>query len=156
MAEPAVLPQPVEELSPAAELEEHVDESIVLKGGLQLIDEGVFQLIEDPLLEFYVVHLLQVDDVGLGYLFKGKDFPARWGHELDPAEGACSKGGDDLILVDGVGVAVGLKLRVLLVLLVLLVLVEGDVVGPLFAGSVLLQLVQLGEEQFKLLAVHIQ
>lgn len=50
IAKSSILPQAIEELSPRAKLEDHIDEGIVLEGGFEGIDEGVVELAEDALL----------------------------------------------------------------------------------------------------------
>ena len=71
MTKSAIFPQSVKELSPTAELKEHVDESVVLKGGFQFIYERVPELVKDLFLQSDVVHLLKIDYVGFRDLLQG-------------------------------------------------------------------------------------
>lgn len=106
VAKPSILPQAIEELSPRAKLEDHVDEGIVLEGGFEGIDEGVVELAEDALLKLYVLHLLQVDYVGLRDLLQGEHL-LRWAqHELYSPEGPRSEGLRDLVFGDVCWVAI--------------------------------------------------
>jgi hypothetical protein len=50
VAKSSILPKPIEELSPRAKLEDHIDKSIILEGRLEGIDEGMIQLAENAFL----------------------------------------------------------------------------------------------------------
>lgn len=98
VAEPAVLAQPVEQLAARAVLKYHVDEALVLEGGLQRVDEGVVELHEDLLLQLDVLDLLQVYHVAFGQLLEGEHLLGGADDLLDPAEGARAQGLDDFVL----------------------------------------------------------
>jgi len=70
VAEATVLAKAIEKFAATAVLEQHVDKDVVLEGGLQLINERVMQFAQDALLQLDVLHLLQVDYVGLADLLQ--------------------------------------------------------------------------------------
>ena len=60
VAESAIFAKAVEQLAPTTEFEQHIDESLILKGSLELVDEGVLQLCQNALLQLDMINLLQI------------------------------------------------------------------------------------------------
>ena len=86
-----VLAEAVKEFAATAVLEEHVDEDVVLKGCLELVDEGVVELAEDALLQLDVLNLFEVNYVRLANLLQRQHLLPRRKHLLHPPERSCSQ-----------------------------------------------------------------
>ena len=110
------------------------------------------QLAQNLLLELDVLDLLEVDDVGLGYLLEGQDLLVGADHLLHSPESTSSQGLSDLVLGDVVGVALkGVALG-----LGNAVRVMAERRPDLFLLPFLLELFELVGEEVELFGVHIQ
>ncbi len=63
VTESSVFPKSIEKLSAGAELKNHINEHLILKGSLERVNKGMVELGKNLLFEFNMLNLFKVNDM---------------------------------------------------------------------------------------------